>query len=266
MESKIKCDRQYPCSKCASRGRECIFNSSARRSSVASHPIQEQLPLPITDSSSESSTSPSTLYPTIEGTNAYNASSFHIQDTGQYSQTSNQGESSSHAQPELSTSVSMPSFSENKVFALRIPASASASDLYSSTTSEANTTNDDGRLVPAHLSSVNASEMFESFFSNIFSASLSIPIAEDYSWTYNVGLNTSSSEDFPFVSPMQPSYEDSSELTDSLTFPPTPRAALNDVPHSPITDGTCSLAMDPLAPELQHYRKSQLLVISDCPS
>ncbi|KAF8070356.1 fungal-specific transcription factor domain-containing protein [Lyophyllum atratum] len=268
MDSKIKCDRQYPCSKCASRGKECVFNGSGRRTSMGSLLVQQKPPptTAYTDSSSESSTSPSTRFvSTPEATPLYDNSTFRIQEAEEYPQTSNE-EISSHLDPLsrfgfLSSSVSMPSFSKAETFAIeQFPTSASAEELYpSANPSDADTTNDaDDRLVPvnSHLSSVYVSDMFEPFFSNVFSPSPSMPFSEDFSWA---GLASSSSNIFPLVSQtalLQPpaiegydngeSFDSMQETLQAFASPPA-RLAISDIRHCSSND------MDPPEPELQHY-------------
>lgn len=38
MESKIKCDRQVPCTKCVSKGTECVYGSAMKKTPVSSPP------------------------------------------------------------------------------------------------------------------------------------------------------------------------------------------------------------------------------------
>ncbi|GLB37314.1 putative GAL4-like Zn(II)2Cys6 (or C6 zinc) binuclear cluster DNA-binding domain [Lyophyllum shimeji] len=262
MESKIKCDRQYPCSKCVSRGKECIFNGSGRRTTMASVPVQQNPPTtaPYTDSSSESSTSPSTMFSTPESTPAYNAGTYQIQEADEYTQTLNDEASLEPLGRSdlLSSSVSMPSFSKTENFALEgFLSSASAVELYSSNPAGGETTDDaDDRLVPvnSHLSSAYVSDMFEPFFSNIFSMSPSMPLSEDWGWE---GLTSNPPDILPFVTQggvVLPraieGYDDGQSLDsglDTQAFSSPVRLALSDVRRSSLMNA------DPPELELQHY-------------
>ncbi|KAG6866664.1 hypothetical protein C0991_000774 [Blastosporella zonata] len=252
MESKIKCDRQYPCSKCTARGKECIFNGSGRRTSAASHTdVVQQKPVSAatyTDSSSESSTSPTIFVKTPKAKSTYDASTFPI---GEYPEILNEeppplfdplGSSES-----LNSNVST-SFSKTDQFALNeFPASASAVGLYSlNTNTTSNNPNDSGRVVPvnSHLPSDYARDVFEPLFNNLFNPSPSMPLSEDFSWA---GMDV-----FPFVSQASlvaavyddgESFDNTKELP---TFDATP-TLMGDLRQSSMNDA------NPPEPELQHY-------------
>jgi hypothetical protein len=261
MESKIKCDRQYPCSKCATRGKDCVFTGPGRRASVATRPI----PTPQTvstyrDSSSEaSSVTPSNMYiPAPEASNSYSNGPFHILEQDEA----------------MSSSMSMPSFSDAKSFPSSIfNASSSMADLYSSAASDVTTTHESEHLpVHSHLSSVYTSDMFEPFFSNIFSQPPpTLPITDDYTtgWA-EIGLRTGSPEDVPFAGATPPrampnsgsfegaqGFEAALPEAQAFTSSPTLRAAQNDAQLSPISEGA---NIGPNGPELQHYRASPFRV------
>ncbi|KAG6861676.1 hypothetical protein C0995_013245 [Termitomyces sp. Mi166 len=268
MESKIKCDRQYPCSKCTARGKECVFNGSGRRPSISNNPIVQQKPIlsaTYTDSFTKSSTSPSTVFVTTpEADPTYDATTCPIPKSDEHTGSLN-NEPTSHFDrlggPEaLSSSVSMPSFSKVEQFTLDVfSASASAAELYQLNAPETDTAEDtDGRVVPvnSHLSSVYASDMFGPFFSSIFNPSPSVPLSEDLSWA---GLATHP-DVFPFVSQVSPTgtieaYGDNQTFEgtqEMVTFDTSAtRLAVGDVQQSSTLD------VDPLEPELQHYRAMQ---------
>lgn len=270
MESKIKCDRQFPCSKCAAKGKQCVFNSS-RRTSAASLPVvhqrKETLASIYTDTSSESSTSPSTLFvPTPEAaTPSYNTPAFQIKEADGLPQTTTDETTSHHDSlgriDLLSSSVSMPSFSKTDPFVLdTFPSSASAVELYSSNMANASqerASDSDDRLIPinSHLSSAYTNDMFEPFFSSIFSPSPSLPLSEDFSWT---GLSSNPSETLSFLPSAtitnMPAIEannghafDNGRVRSHFVSSPA-RLAVSDVRHSSFLD------TDPPEQELQHYR------------
>lgn len=265
MESKIKCDRQYPCSKCTARGKECIFNGSGRRTSVTNNSIVQKpmLSAIYTDASSEPSIAPSTMFGTTEPNPTYNAKPYSILESDEHTGSLNNGHALHFDRlgpGSLSSSISMPSFSRDEQFTLGdFPASASAVELYQLNAPETNATEDaDGRVVPvnSHLSSVYASDMFGEFFSGIFNPSPSVPLSDDPGWT---GL-AASSDVFPFISqaslasaPAFEAYDNDQAIegTQELaTFDSTfaSKLVIGDVQQSSTTD------VDPLEPELQHYR------------
>lgn len=255
MESKIKCDRQYPCSKCATRGKDCVFTGPGRRASVVTQPT----PTPETvstyvDPSSEGTTTLSSIYmPAPQASHSYSIGSFHIQEEEEM----------------LSASMSMPSFSDQKSFPSSPDFNTSSSmvDLYTSA-SDISSNHESERLMPvhSHLSSVYASDMFEPFFSTIFSQSPpTLPMTGEYDqglgWA-GIGLRDGSPEDFPFFQGTPPrSLPSSGSFDDGQAFEATPEAsvfpcsplrpALNDAQHSPI-DGA---NVNPNGSELQHYCK-----------
>ncbi|KAG5731788.1 Zinc finger protein [Termitomyces sp. T112] len=267
MESKIKCDRQYPCSKCTARGKECVFNGSGRRTSVTDNPAVRQKRISsatYSDSSSETATSPSTMFAINLGpkSTCNNTSIYPIPE-------SDERTGSLHSEPalhfdrlggleSLSSSISMPSFSKAERFTFgKFPASASAVELYQLDTPE--TEDVHGRVVPvdSHLSSVYATDMFGPFFSSIFTSSPSIPLSEELS----LGGLATHPDIFPFVSQVSltnaPAIEtygngndQALEGTQEIAMFDTTsaaRLAIDDVRQSSMID------VDPLEPELQHY-------------
>ncbi|KAG6920065.1 hypothetical protein DXG01_010133 [Tephrocybe rancida] len=248
------------------RGKECVFNSSGRRTSLAGQPVVQQKPISAatyTDSSSESSTSPSTMFVTPEPKSAYNTSTFSIEEASEYADILVEEPPShfnplGHSEP-LSSSVSLPSFSKTEPFALdEFPTSASAVELFPLNTVEgAAVNNNEGHIVPvnSHLSSVYTSDMFEPFFSSIFNPAPSMPLSEDFSWA-GLATHTDVFSFGPHASLMSTAaiegYDTGQDFDGTQEMPtfdvtPTSRLAVGDLRQSPTND------MDPHEPELQHY-------------
>ena len=238
-ESKIKCDRQHPCSKCTSKGKECVFSSSRRKSAASNQPVQQSL-LRYDKASSETSSSSSSLFiPAPEAVHSY-SSPFHIEELEENG----------------SSGMFMPSIAEEKPFL-----SVQPSSTVDSYPSDVDTIHDSEHLLPvhSHLSSVYASDMFEPFFSNIFSRSTSTAPIADLSWPESLGQRTSSPEEFPFptLTPSIPEHHEAgADLEVSSGAPPlhaspTLRPATSDIRHTPAADNMYT--SDPAAPELQHY-------------
>lgn len=239
-ESKIKCDRQYPCSKCASRGRECVFSGSGRKTSASNQP-QQSLPT-CNEAPSEASTNPSTLFvPTPEAMHSYSGS-FHVQESEEIG----------------SSNISMPSIQESKSFPSHHD--SPVVDRYPPT-SDVDRTHDSEHLLPvhSHLSSIYASDMFEPFFSNIFSQPPPSAPITDFSWPESLGHRTNSPEEFPFatLTTSASGYHEAGIGPEVLSGPssfhasPMLQPATSDVRHNPAIDSTSTA--DPAAPELQHY-------------
>ncbi|RDB24817.1 hypothetical protein Hypma_008007 [Hypsizygus marmoreus] len=249
MESKIKCDRQYPCSKCTSRGKECIFTSPKRKPSLANLAIQKLVIQDQPDSLS-SDTPSDTSRPSVPSSDATlvypSPDLFHIQEADPHTQQIVAQDPSSHHSGSLSSSFSLPSVSRSALYPTPdLSGSVSAQGLSSADT---DTTYDDDSLVPvhSHLSAVYACDMFEPFFSDIFSKAPMLPIAEDFTWTEN-GITTSTSEVFPFVSQaglVQPvlEYHDDGQRFESVPDGPIPESSVFSSP----------LISLPIFGELQH--------------
>lgn len=240
-ESKIKCDRQYPCSKCASRGKDCVFNGSRRKSSASNQTIQKSM-LAHDDAPSEASTTPSTLFIPIPDTTHSYSDSFHIQKSEEI----------------VTTGASISSIPESKSFLL-----LHAGPVVNSrpSTSDVDTAQDSEHLLPvhSHLSSAFASDMFEPFFSSIFSQlPPTVTIAEEISWA-GFSNRVDSPEEFPFatltssVPALHGTGIGPEVLSETPSFHPSPtlQPATSDIRHTPVLDST--LSPDPAAPELQHY-------------
>ncbi|KAG5638800.1 hypothetical protein H0H81_010029 [Sphagnurus paluster] len=152
----------------------------------------------------------------------------------------------------LSSSASMPSFfsKPGPYIQENFPVSASAEELYSTTTSDKDK-NTDNRVVPvnSHLSPVFA-DVFEPFFSDIFSTP-TMPIAEDFSW---IGLSASPSSNFgPLASQAAPIQLSAIEgFEDGLSFDPTVDIA-DASTRLKLSERRNSVDTDPPELELQHY-------------
>ncbi|KAG6886304.1 hypothetical protein C0993_006714 [Termitomyces sp. T159_Od127] len=221
-----------------------------------------------TDTSFESSTSPSTMFgQTPELNSTYNADIYPMLESDEHTGPLLNNGPILHFDrlggPEsLNSSVSMPSFPKDEPLSLDdFPASASAVELYQPNGPETDMIEDvDGRVVPvnSHLSSVYASDMFGAFFSSIFNPSPSPPLSEDLEWT-----GSATRSDFfsfnPFNSQVSPTSTpaieasgndqiiDGTQETATLDTGFATRLAIGDVQQSSTND------IDPLEPELQHY-------------
>lgn len=254
-ESKIKCDRQYPCAKCTTRGRECLFASPGKRHSFPSQPVRLIVPIlqPEPTSPSSSSTTPSSAFaPTPEASHSYYNGPLRIHDS----------EDNTHANysilPHFATvgrkSISPAHYRDPKL------------DFYSSSSSDLDAGADSDQLVPvnSHLSSAYASDMFEPFFSTIFSqpplpttSITDVLITEDV-WTENG--RSGSPEEFPFNAQSgNDARARASPLNGGQGFlemlgPPRIEPASNNVRPS---SAALELSRgDPPPAELEHYRES----------
>ena len=234
-ESKIKCDRQYPCSKCSARGRECVFGGSGRKSSTSNQPIQQSLVLHNATPSGVSPAPSPLIISTPQALHPYSIP-FHLQESEKIgsSSISNLDSksviSSLHASPVTSSYLPTPNIEMARGSEHLLP-------------------------VNSHLSSAYASDMFEPFFSNLFSQPAPIVPTTDFSWPESVGRRTNSPEEFPFTTITSVSaYHEAGIHPQALSGPfiasPTLLTATSDIRHTPAVDMS---TLDPAAPELQHY-------------
>ncbi|KAG6821024.1 hypothetical protein H0H93_007914 [Arthromyces matolae] len=212
-----------------------------------------------TDSSSESSTSPSTLFASPEPISVYKSSTLRIPNSDEHTGITNQDvaprDSFCHQQS-LVSSASMPSFSKLEPLNLSsFSASTSAVELYQLTSTAKDVVEDadhDAAPVNSHLSSVYASDMFEPFFTSIFTPSPSIPLSEDWDWTglaKHTDIFSSISQPTLAGAPAIETYENGQVLdglVDMASFD-APRLVIGDTRSSSIVEA------DPLEPELEHY-------------
>ena len=230
-ESKIKCDRQYPCSKCESRGRECVFSGSGRRPSTSSQPTQQSLVLHNATPSSSVISTPQAIHPY--------SSPFQLQESEKIgcSSISNLDSksciSSTNAGPVVGSYPSAPDIDTARASEPLLP-------------------------VNSHLSSVYASDMFEPFFSNIFPQLAPTVLNTEFLWPESIGRRTNSPEEFPFTTSITsvPGYHDASlrphALSGTSPFHASPPllTATSDIRHNPAVDVS---TLDPASHELNHY-------------
>ncbi|KAF9467338.1 fungal-specific transcription factor domain-containing protein [Collybia nuda] len=247
MESKIKCDRQYPCSKCASRGKDCVFTGPGRRASVITRPLPTPQTVSYVDPPLDGPTTPSILYaPAPQAGHSFSNRSFHVQEQEEI----------------LRASMSMPSFSDHKSFpsSSDFSSSSSMTDLYPASTSNRNS--ERPLTVNSHLSPVYANDVFAPFFSSIFSQlppTVSMPDDSNIGWA-GINLRNNSPEALHFLRGVTPrALSISGSFDDSQTFEAESetsgfsslmlRPPLSDMQLSPIDGANYS----PDESELQHY-------------
>ncbi|KAK2467849.1 hypothetical protein APHAL10511_000144 [Amanita phalloides] len=236
MESKIKCDRQYPCSKCVARGRECLFANS-----VKSEPI-----LASQHFLSATRTEP---FPPAIGQRLSNSTAHGmIVNSSYHSSTSYSRQSHPLEDPQVANVLSV----GNGGYASPIYTTSDTTLDYSAA-SDIETTAEAGRLAPmySHLSSLYPSDMFEPLFSNLFSQQASTSattISEDIAWFGDP--RSSSPEDFPFAT--SPLYRVPVDVPLPGSYvSPIIQPVISDM-HNLSLDGE-KMVNGPAEPELEHY-------------
>lgn len=243
-ESKIKCDRQYPCSKCVARGRECMFANSMRSKTI------------LAQSSSPASPATTRIGPLVTSQSPSDADVIAGMNSPPYS-----GSTSSPSQNHLLQEVQAADVLSAAGAGYTSPiyaASDATLDYVSCTASDIETTTDADQLVPiySHLSSMYPNNnMFEPLFSNLFSqqtATSAAAISEDISWLGDP--RSSSPEDFPFAT--------SSLYRASADVPNVPISYTSHIVQ-PVINNLLNLSLDGNAmkhelaePELEHYSES----------
>ncbi|KAL0579758.1 hypothetical protein V5O48_002252 [Marasmius crinis-equi] len=217
-ESKIKCDREIPCGKCAFKGKECVYAPSTRKAPNRKIVDGLVLSVPGTSSSAASDHAPPApetfdslnYVPSLEGSSSY------------------QGPPSDAG---FSSSIASSSYQD----------------------STATGTETDVQLLEAanQLTSMYNGDMFQPLFSNVFASLDSQPLAGD-SPPYEPG-NPSSGSSFPFdlfFGERVPFQEGLTSFQDIPTFPePSIQPAVSHVRHV-LPSSTPEETMDP---EHKHY-------------
>lgn len=264
-ESKIKCDRQYPCSKCATRGKECVYATVTRKPVTRN---REMLPLPLpSPSASHASTSSSPLTPPTPFARAPDA--LHSGLNGSHNPDSSPPSF-------LSEDLLAPDLQDYKYVdptGLYDYRTSPGSDIYSSSTSDTTLTSTevDAAAVNSHLSNMYSSDMFEPLFSNIFSQSPSPPRLADApasafsssSWPEGADppshAGASAAESPPADMALQLDL-DFWNMTGGAPYSPSSSsmpASTSEVGY-PLIQGNLLGSSELLEPELQQYRKPML--------
>lgn len=240
-ESKIKCDRQYPCSKCVARGRECMFGNSMRsktilaQSSSPASPATTRISQCPSDAIAHDMMAAMNSPPYPGSTNC--PSQNHLLEEVQIADVLSAG-SGGYTSPIYATSDATLDYG-----------SCAASDI--ETTTEAD------HLAPiySHLSSIYPNNMFEPLFSNLFSqpaVTCTAALSEDVSWLGDP--RSSSPEDFPFAtSPLYRISADVPSVAVSYTLPIT-QPVINDLQNLSLDSHVSR--NEPAEPELEHYSES----------
>ncbi|TRM69260.1 fungal-specific transcription factor domain-containing protein [Schizophyllum amplum] len=229
-ESKIKCDRQYPCAKCISRGKTCEYKLPVKRASVRkamdpppasstktslSRPSQAAPPPSLSASSSISNTpSLSNSLPPSDGTSGYGTDFI-----------------TSYRDPFPSSGFS-----------------DTSSNVYNSVASETATqTGTDGAPTHSHLASMYSGDMFQPFFSNVFSDSPpgGQSSVEDPSLGTDAGLHL-----IPSMSSTGGELHGSVAL---LSFGPSLRPEVSDMRSAPHHELSLGRSKDQLSPACHHH-------------
>ncbi|KAF8893927.1 fungal-specific transcription factor domain-containing protein [Infundibulicybe gibba] len=240
MESKIKCDRQYPCSKCTTRGKECIFAGSGRRSSAAAQ-LMRYKPSELAPLTGVSATPSAAFAPAPESKTSFTTHPY-IRDL-----TDHIPQAITHASPihAYAQDGNSPLYDKKN----------GGSEFYSSPTSDLETVNDAEGVSPvnSHLSSAYSSDMFEPFFSNIFShpSPSTSSMNEDFSWAEGLNLRPGSPDELPFTMGPGPASKSLNDVTIQLPEAlPDPSVLQPALSHMRL-EGPA--AIEPPAAELQHY-------------
>uniref|UniRef100_D8Q9H2 Zn(2)-C6 fungal-type domain-containing protein n=1 Tax=Schizophyllum commune (strain H4-8 / FGSC 9210) TaxID=578458 RepID=D8Q9H2_SCHCM len=150
-ESKIKCDRQYPCSKCISRGKTCEYKAPVKRASA-------RKPMDPPASAKASSVSSRHDNPTTSASSAT-------------------GPSLPNSHSPLDSSTDRLAIDFLTAYRDPLPHSGfsdTSSNFYNSVASDTTTTHtgtDAVGTTRSHLASMYSGDMFQPFFSNVFSDS-----------------------------------------------------------------------------------------------
>ncbi|KAF8629187.1 hypothetical protein AX17_005772 [Amanita inopinata Kibby_2008] len=253
MESKIKCDRQYPCSKCISRGRECMFANSAKNKSLS---IQSNSPPASRKVSSISRLSPKSVAVIAVGEPECGTST----NTSPY-QEIHHPRSYFHSSENYplgdNYDVDMLSAGSTRYPSSRYGTCNATLDYRSCATSDIDTMTEADQLGPvySHLSSAYSSDMFEPLFSNLFSQQAGPSAA-----TVTEGIvlpgdpRSGSPEEFPFTTQLQtqtPTILEDVSIAPLFTSLPIGQPSINDTRHLSIGDITS--VNEAAKPELQHY-------------
>jgi hypothetical protein len=245
-ESKIKCDRQYPCSKCVARGRECMFGNSMR-----SKTLLAQSSSPASPAMTRIGSLVISQYPP----DAIAHDMMTRMNSPPYPGSTN-CPSQNHLLEEVQIADVLSASSGGYTSPIYATSDATL-DYGSCAASDIETTTEADHLAPIynHLSSVYPNNMFEPLFSNLFSQSTvtsTAALSEDVSWLGDP--RSSSPEDFPFAtSPLYRISADVPSVAVSYASPIT----------QPAINGLQNLSLDsnvsrnePAEPELEHYSES----------
>ncbi|KIL68871.1 hypothetical protein M378DRAFT_184747 [Amanita muscaria Koide BX008] len=243
MESKIKCDRQYPCSKCVSRGKECVFASP-----ITSKPVMVQSTPPTLTHTETFSVYQQPLG-THLGPSVFTATKGAIA----YLDRSITGYSSQNHHLEAIHVADALSVDSGRYTPSKFGANDASFDYASYAASEVESTTEVNQLMPPcnRLTSIYSNDMFEPLFSNLFSQNPSSGAAaspEDISWSGDP--RSGSPEDFPFAThPLNRAPGDSYGVA-ILNASPSIQPLVSDIRGLSL-DG--NIAEEPAELELQHY-------------
>ncbi|TFK44484.1 fungal-specific transcription factor domain-containing protein [Crucibulum laeve] len=184
VESKIKCDRQLPCSKCKARGIECTVAPPARRRPIP-NPTTPLVQSAGSPSDASTSSPPTAFAPTPEANYSYSNETVLVKGQEDCTETPDLISSSPHPFPDPKTLFSQ---YDDPI------AAANDFDVFSSLASDVGS-NAGVPVINSHLSSAYSSDMFEPFFSGLFSQTTSSPplVTDVTSWA-GVDFRTDSSD------------------------------------------------------------------------
>ncbi|KAL4259105.1 Zinc cluster transcription factor 47 [Pleurotus pulmonarius] len=174
-DSKIKCDNKFPCSKCTSRGKDCVFLPNKRNSAHAStskvSPSFPTAPAPTSSSAHESNPSPSTSTTSLPTPSSLFAatpescfSNFAINPTPQIHDVDDMLSESDLQSTSIPLDFSFP-MSQRYDSSDKPPHPSPSPDFISSDSA----TDNEHTPINSHLSSMYQSDLFEPFFSTLFS-------------------------------------------------------------------------------------------------
>jgi hypothetical protein len=250
MESKIKCDRQFPCAKCLSRGKECVFTNATKSKPVSAQPASPAIAR--TEPSSGHQSSPGSLTLAVPVLSGFNM-------TPGMNKSLNQNMTNFSTQKHRLEAIHVADTSSvdgGKYVPSRYGTSDASFDCAPYTASDVENTTDADQLMPAYsrFTSIYSSDIFEPLFSNLFSQHVSssvVALPEDIPWSSDP--RSGSPEDFPFAT--QPLYKIPGDASALPALPTSPgiQPIVSDI-RSLSLDGNI-VGKEPAELELQHYSK-----------
>ncbi|KAF7422889.1 hypothetical protein PC9H_011053 [Pleurotus ostreatus] len=248
-ESKIKCDLQYPCSKCASRGRECIFINdpetsrnkklaAAQRAAMRTTPRSTGSATPIVSPLSSMPTTPSKLFTNLSSSGYFSTSvsptrpgvdSDSILDLPQFAASSSSSSASSTSSPRSD-------FFDNQL---------SSYDLGL-----------DALTLDSHLNKLYSTNLFEPFLEQSFTSpspeQSSGLLSGDFGWTegqdFYANYSNLTADELAYVSSLDAGTQQyPTQFSDTILLA-TPPAPLDNISNISLSHAPCTSIESSSAP------------------